>query len=272
MPNGKHSRIAHIGSVQLTPTLLLTNVLHIPDFQFNLLSVSKLCKQIAGKVIFTSTDCTLQGLPQQEVVLGRAGNGLYHVQNAATDRVAASQGSLVLHSGVQQASRHSLLEHNFKLSEIESWHFRLGHLSFDKMKLVDLPCTRTKTDNICSICPKARLHRQSFPLSNTRASRIFELIHVDIWRPYKCSTYDWYKYFLTIVDDYLRATWAHLMSTKSNAFPPLQSFIPYVRTQFNVFVQYIRTDNGIEFQGTSAFLFYAAKGIIHQKSCVDTPQ
>ena len=64
MPNGKHSKIAHIGSVQLTPTLLLTNVLHVPDFQFNLLSVSKLCKQIAGKVIFTYTNCTLQGLLQ----------------------------------------------------------------------------------------------------------------------------------------------------------------------------------------------------------------
>jgi len=59
MPNEKHSKIAHIGSVQLTPTLLLTNVLHVPDFQFNLLSVSKLCKQIVGKVIFTSTNCTL---------------------------------------------------------------------------------------------------------------------------------------------------------------------------------------------------------------------
>jgi len=52
MPNGKHSRIAHIGSLQLTPTLLLTNVLHVPDFQFNLLSASKLCKQIAGKSDF----------------------------------------------------------------------------------------------------------------------------------------------------------------------------------------------------------------------------
>jgi len=60
MPNGKHSRIEHIGSVQLSPTLLLTDVLHVPDFQFNLLSVHKLCKQVAGKVIFTPTDCTLQ--------------------------------------------------------------------------------------------------------------------------------------------------------------------------------------------------------------------
>jgi len=54
--------------------------------------------------------------------------------------------------------------------------------------------------------------------------------------------------------------------------PLLQSFIAYVGTQFHVSVKQIRTDNGMEFQDTSALLFYAAKGIIHQKSCVDTPQ
>jgi len=81
LPNGKYSKIVHTGSVQLSPTLLLTNVPHVPDFQFNLLSVSKLCEQIAGKVIFTSTDCTLQGSKQLEVVLGKAYHGLYHIQN-----------------------------------------------------------------------------------------------------------------------------------------------------------------------------------------------
>ena len=89
------------------------------------------------------------------------------------------------------------------------------------MKHVGLPCFNKKTYSICSICPKARLHRESFPLSITRASRIFKLIHVDIWGACKYSTYDGYKYFLTIVDDFSRATWVHLMSSKSNAFPLL---------------------------------------------------
>ena len=95
MPNGKHSRIAHIGSVQLSPTLTLTNVLHVPDFQFNLLSVNKLCAQVAGKVVFSSTDCILQGPMQQEVVLGKACNGLYHVQHTVLNREAANKGALV---------------------------------------------------------------------------------------------------------------------------------------------------------------------------------
>ena len=177
-----------------------------------------------------------------------------------------------MHSGTQQdTTNQALLKENVTFSELDSWHFRLVHLSFDKMKYIDLPCNSKRTQTICTVCPKARLHRQPFPLSNTRASRIFELIHVDIWGAYRCSTYDGYRYFLTIVDDYLRATWVHLMSSKSNAFPLLQSFIALVETQFGTPVQNIRSDNGMEFQDTTALQFYPNKGIIHQKFCVDTP-
>ena len=46
----------------------------------------------------------------------------------------------------------------------------------------------------------------------------------------------------------------------------------FVETQFGAPIKSIRTDNGLEFQDTTALLFYANKGIIHQKSCVDSPQ
>jgi len=140
------------------------------------------------------------------------------------------------------------------------------------MRQLGLPYECNKPGTPCSVCPKAKLHRQPFPLSTTRASTIFELIHVDIWGPYKCATYDGYKYFLTIVDDHSRATWVHLMTTKSNAFPLLQQFISFAENQFGVSVKIVRTDNGMEFQDNSALSFYAKKGILHQKSCVDTPQ
>jgi len=149
------------------------------------------------------------------------------------------------------------------LSEEDTWHFRLGHLSFERMRKLCLPCNQKKHSTSCSICPQAKLHKQPFPLSTSRASRIFELIHVDIWGAYKCSTYNGYKYFLTIVDDYSRATWVHLMSCNSNAFPLLQSFVAYIENQFAVSVKVIRSDNGEEFKDRSTITFYAEKGILH---------
>jgi len=37
-------------------------------------------EQVAEKVMFTSTNFTIQGSMLREVVLGRVSNGLYHVQ------------------------------------------------------------------------------------------------------------------------------------------------------------------------------------------------
>lgn len=42
IPNGNFLKVTHIGSVVLSPTLTLQNVLFVPNFHYNLLSVSKL--------------------------------------------------------------------------------------------------------------------------------------------------------------------------------------------------------------------------------------
>ena len=77
------------------------------------------------------------------------------------------------------------------------------------------------------------------------------------------------QYFLTIVDDATRSTWLYLMKSKSETRPLLMSFYNMICTQFNIHIKAIRTDNAPEF-----FLkdFYASHGIIHQHSCVATPQ
>lgn len=85
----------------------------------------------------------------------------------------------------------------------------------------------------CAIFPMARLHKLPVPSNATSTSHIYELIHIDTWGPYKTPIHDGFKYFLTIVDDYSRGTWTYLVSTKSNAFTVLQSFISVVERQFN---------------------------------------
>lgn len=118
----------------------------------------------------------------------------------------------------------------------------------------------------------ARQQRLPFNHSTSQTTSKFELIHVDLWGPYHVSTYDNYKYFLTLVDDYTRSTWTHLLSTKSNALQVLRSFINMLENQFNTTVKNIRSDNGLEFTSSEATQFFLDKGIIHQKSCPYTPQ
>jgi hypothetical protein len=59
------------------------------------------------------------------------------------------------------------------------------------------------------------------------------------------------------------------MKHKSEARQRIIEFITLIENQFKMTVKAIRSDNGPEFIMPS---FYASKGIIHQKSCVETPQ
>ncbi|OAO89373.1 hypothetical protein AXX17_ATUG01390 [Arabidopsis thaliana] len=70
LPNGQTVKIEGAGYIQLTDALSLHNVLHIPDFKFNLLSVSVVTKNLKSKVSFTSDACSIQALTQ-ELMIGQ---------------------------------------------------------------------------------------------------------------------------------------------------------------------------------------------------------
>lgn len=61
IPDGRQIPVSHIDPVQLTKDIKLHNVLHIPDFEFNLISVHKLCHDLNCQIIFTHDSCFLQG-------------------------------------------------------------------------------------------------------------------------------------------------------------------------------------------------------------------
>ena len=48
MPNGQLAQVKHIGLIKIGPTLVLKDALYVPDFQFNVLTVSKLTKQYSS--------------------------------------------------------------------------------------------------------------------------------------------------------------------------------------------------------------------------------
>jgi IS30 family transposase len=76
-------------------------------------------------------------------------------------------------------------------------------------------------------------------------------------------------YFLNVVDDCSRYTWITLMKAKSEARQHVINFVSLIGNQHKLHVKTIRTDNGSEFNIPE---FYASKGIIHQTSCVESPQ
>jgi len=53
--------------------------------------------------------------------------------------------------------------------------------------------------------------RHSFPISQTTSRNPFDLLHVDLWGPYSLTSVSGANYFLTIVDDFSRATWTFML-------------------------------------------------------------
>ena len=78
LPNGKRMTVTHASTIIVNHTLALYGVLYIPNFKYNLLSVSKLTSQYNYYVIFTPQCCFMQApSTRRPQVLGKHYVGLY---------------------------------------------------------------------------------------------------------------------------------------------------------------------------------------------------
>jgi hypothetical protein len=262
LPNGSFAEVTHIGTIQISEHLILTNVLCVHSFSFNLISASKLIKNVNCCLIFLAGFCFIQNLRTWRTIgLGRELGGLFHLLQVSKGSISTPVSPFIS----------ALVSNNVKDVSSDIWHFRLGHLFQSRMSLLheflsDIPC---KNNDVCTVCPLARQRRLSFPISTSVSTSIFEMIHVDIWGPFSVSSINGSSYFLTIVDDFSRFTWIYLLQSKSQVRSLLQVFYQLIKTQFQVKIKIIRSDHGHEFSMTD---FYSSKGISHQLSCVETPQ
>ena len=161
--------------------------------------------------------------------------------------------------------------YSFNVVNNTLWHFRLGHPSNAKLQCIkELGHVNLHSSNIpCDVCHLAKQKRLPSTSSNKVADSLFDIIHCDIWGLFHVPTINKQRYFLSIVDDHSRATWVYLLKAKSEVVDLIPVFYNMIATQFNIPVKILRSDNGPEF---NLFEFYKEKGIIHQLSCVDTPQ
>ncbi|KAL8158540.1 hypothetical protein V2J09_000077, partial [Rumex salicifolius] len=149
LPNGQKSVVHHIGTIHLSEHIILHNVLHVFNFHFNLLSVNKLTKDMSTNVIFTPTSYLLQApLMNKQLLIGHGVIGLYVIGKSSSIKLAVT--------GHVSSNLSISLINNVSYSQIspESWHCRLGRISFDQLQHV-MNSSPPKSDFICTICSKA---------------------------------------------------------------------------------------------------------------------
>lgn len=260
LPNGNHTTVYLKGSITLTPEITLYDVLYIPSFQFNLLSVSKLTANSSCVVHFMSYVCLIQDHLQKATLgIGKLQGHLY---------------KMVLPPSSSSNTVTSIICNSSSTVSPDVWHTRLGHPPIQVVRSVKGIEAHMSSHKItpCETCHLAKQSRLSFPISTSRADVAFSIIHCDLWGPYRHSTYSTCTGFLTIVDDCTRCTWTYLISSKTQVVTLLQKFFNYVQNQFKTQVQILRSDNGTEFFNEKVSSLLNLYGVIHHHSCVETPQ
>ncbi|KAL4304271.1 hypothetical protein GQ457_10G020200 [Hibiscus cannabinus] len=149
--NGMAVPISRIGSSSLSTnsrSLFLSNLLHVPCVNKNLLFVSRFTKDNSVSVEFFPNSCVVKDLGTQQVMLrGLESNGLYKFFSKQEDLIHRTAGSCESHqdsasfvSFDKSNSADAIFSCNksvtnvLAISDIVLWHRRLGHPSDDTLR------------------------------------------------------------------------------------------------------------------------------------------
>ncbi|XP_074266056.1 uncharacterized protein LOC141588516 [Silene latifolia] len=154
--DGHVKKVTCVGNVKISAKLVLHNVLYLPDFKHNLLSLGKLMHNTSLCANFHPTGCFIQDNITKEILCsGLKFASIYHLTSLTTydkNKCSPIANSNTLVSAHVTSSNTYLLD------------ARLGHSALSTMKHV-----------------KPQHHKIPFPVSSSVTIAPFELIHVDLW-------------------------------------------------------------------------------------------
>ncbi|GJT34275.1 retrovirus-related pol polyprotein from transposon TNT 1-94 [Tanacetum coccineum] len=239
-------------------SLAISNVEHVDNLAFNLLSVGQICDNKCIVLFMEDgSEITKDG---KVIGNGIRRNGLYVMKlgNKSQDKLCLA-----------------ILDDNSTL-----WHRRLGHSymrliqSFSSKELVRI-LRKLKYDiHFCDACKIGKQAHASHKAKNMiSTNRCLELLHMDLFGPSAIRSYGGNLYTLVIVDDYSRYTWTKFLKTNSEAFEKFEILSTKIQNRSGCSIVAIRTDHGQEFDNEVQFrAFYDAQGITHNFSAPRTPQ
>ena len=138
-------------------------------------------------------------------------------------------------------------------ADYDVWHKRLGHPSQDVLKrakeLKSFPNDLKFPSHppLCRGCAEGKLHSKSFPESDSRAQKPFDLVHSDL-KEFPVLSYSKYKYFVSFLDDYSSHAWVILLRKKSDTLAAFKQFNAMVTNQFKAPIKELMSDFGGEYK------------------------
>ncbi|KAJ9545073.1 hypothetical protein OSB04_024780 [Centaurea solstitialis] len=151
----------------------------------------------------------------------------------------------------------------------DTWHRRLSHpgaVVFQFLMSRKFISCSGKTSSLCHACQLVKHCRLPFSVSSTKTSRVFELIHSDLWTS-PVTSLSVFKYYVLFLDDFSHFLRVFLLRAKSEVFSTFKTFRAYVLNQFKTDIQLFQCDNGREFNNQPLLNFFKTHGIKIRFSC-----
>jgi len=154
------------------------------------------------------------------------------------------------------------------------WHARLGHIRQDRITrlykegLLGL-LTQVRPSR-CEPCLAGKVTKKRFG----KASRVLnslELIHSNICGPLNVRAHIGAVYFLTLIDDFRRYGYVHLLSHNYEALDVFKHFVTEVRTRLERRAKTLWTDRGREYLSDMFKGYCEEKGITRHLTIPYTP-
>jgi transposase InsO family protein len=151
---------------------------------------------------------------------------------------------------------------------MDLWHQWLGHPGRRTLQqtLCHLEFVPSKQPSVCDSCQRGKHVRLPFSSSTSISYVPFQLVHADVWT-YPVSSFSGFKYYLVLVDDFTHYIWTFPLRAKSDVFACLVAFHAYIRTQFQLPLLALQTDNGKEFDNLALHRHCESHGIALCLSC-----
>ena len=245
-----------VGDIPLSPLGVLKDVLHVENLRANLISIQKIVDEYGWRFILDSDECFLC-----DKVSGKRTSSFRR------------EGGLLLLKG---SSRQCLVSQRMysKEERVIRLHQRMGHPPFDLLRTCYPSLFRGILDEhlFCNACHMAKLRRSSFKPMDDRCVSPFDCIHSDVWGPCPVESLSGCRYFLIFVDDCTRTMWLHLLRSKTEVPRLIVQFCTMIANQFGKKIKRFRTDKGTEFLNSEVSSYFLDNDILHETSCVNTPQ
>ena len=160
------------GTVKVSENLVLYNALYVPDFHFNLISVSQLALYNNVLAQFIDNKCVLQDKTTNQVIgYSELHQGLYQLHkdvNAVSLSVSSVSDVLPVHESVSEYSVPAS-EYSVPVFESVLWHRRLGHCPLSKLRCISqLNLSHCNSDFPCDVCQFSR-DRKNTRLNSSHA-------------------------------------------------------------------------------------------------------